>query len=75
LARAIVLCPTGNAQVGRRLVAEIIDDIELLSSQQRMGNMVAEFEQDFLPGLIRPNFWDCLSCGQRSSEDCQGLAQ
>jgi len=35
-------------QVGSRLVAEIIADIELLSSQPRMGRMVPEFEQDFL---------------------------
>lgn len=43
-------------QVGSRLVAEIITDIELLSSQPRMGRMVPEFEQDFLLELIRPPF-------------------
>lgn len=43
-------------QVGSRLVAEIIADIELLSSQPRMGRMVPEFEQDFLLELIRPPF-------------------
>lgn len=43
-------------QVGRRLVTEIIADIELLSSQPRMGRMVPEFEQDFLLELIRPPF-------------------
>jgi plasmid stabilization system protein ParE len=31
-------------QVGGRFVAEIIADIELLSSQPRMGRMVPEFE-------------------------------
>mgnify|MGYP001607616409 CR=1 FL=1 len=43
-------------QVGSRLVAEIIADIELLASQPRMGRMVPEFEQDFLLELIRPPF-------------------
>ena len=43
-------------QVGSRLVAEIIADIELLSSQPRMGRMGPEFEQDFLLELIRPPF-------------------
>lgn len=43
-------------QVGSRLVAEIITDIELLSSQPRMGRMVPEFAQDFLLELIRPPF-------------------
>ncbi|MBA3002360.1 MAG: type II toxin-antitoxin system RelE/ParE family toxin [Desulfurivibrio sp.] len=43
-------------QVGSRLVAEIIADVELLSSQPRMGRMVPEFEQDFLLELIRPPF-------------------
>lgn len=43
-------------QVGSRLVAEIITEIELLSSQPRMGRMVPEFEQDFLLELIRPPF-------------------
>lgn len=43
-------------QVGSRLVAEIIADIELLASQPRMGHMVPEFEQDFLLELIRPPF-------------------
>lgn len=43
-------------QVGSRLVAEIIADIELLSSQPRMGRLVPEFAQDFLRELIRPPF-------------------
>ena len=43
-------------QIGSRFVAEIITDIELLSSQPRMGRMVPEFEQDFLLELIRPPF-------------------
>ncbi|OQX11881.1 MAG: addiction module toxin RelE [Desulfobulbaceae bacterium A2] len=43
-------------QVGSRLVAEAIADIELLSSQPRLGRMVPEFEQDFLLELIRPPF-------------------
>lgn len=43
-------------QLGSRLVAEIIADIELLANQPRMGRMVPEFEQDFLLELIRPPF-------------------
>ena len=43
-------------QVGSRLVAQIIADIELLANQPRMGRMVPEFEQDFLLELIRPPF-------------------
>ena len=43
-------------QVGSRLIAEIIADIELLAGQPRMGRMVPEFEQDFLLELIRPPF-------------------
>lgn len=54
----ILSCSADQAmpQVGSRLVAEIIADIELLSSQPRVGRMVPEFEQDFLPELIRPPF-------------------
>src|SRR3989339_1180332 len=43
-------------QVGSRLVAEIIADIELLASQPRVGRMVPAFEHDFLLELIRPPF-------------------
>jgi len=42
--------------IGKRLVAEIIDDIELLKEQPDMGRMVPEFELEFLRELIRPPF-------------------
>ena len=43
-------------QVGRRLVAEIIADIELLAEQSEMGRIVPEFELEYLRELIRPPF-------------------
>ncbi len=43
-------------QVGQRLVAEIVAEIELLASQPEMGRVVPEFEVDFLRELIRPPF-------------------
>ena len=43
-------------QVGRRLVAEIVADIELLAEQPDMGRIVPEFELEFLRELIRPPF-------------------
>jgi toxin ParE1/3/4 len=42
--------------IGKRLVAEIIDDIELLKEQPDMGRMVPEFELEYLRELIRPPF-------------------
>ena len=42
--------------MGKRLVAEIIDDIELLKEQPDMGRMAPEFELEFLRELIRPPF-------------------
>ena len=42
--------------IGKRLVAEIIDDIELLKGQLDMGRMVPEFELEYLRELIRPPF-------------------
>ena len=42
--------------IGKRLVAEIIDDIELLKGQPDMGRMVPEFELEYLRELIRPPF-------------------
>ena len=42
--------------IGKRLVAEIIDDIELLKVQPDMGRMVPEFELEYLRELIRPPF-------------------
>lgn len=42
--------------VGKRLVAEIIADIELLKEQPDMGRMVPEFELEYLRELIRPPF-------------------
>ena len=43
-------------QVGERLVAEVIKDIELLAEQPEMGRVVPEFELDYLRELIRPPF-------------------
>ena len=42
--------------IGKRLVAEIIIDIELLKEQPDMGRMVPEFELEYLRELIRPPF-------------------
>jgi len=42
--------------VGKKLVTEIIANIELLASQPKLGRVVPEFEQDFLRELIRPPF-------------------
>ena len=43
-------------ETGRRLVAEILDDIQLLADQPDMGRKVPEFDQDILRELIRPPF-------------------
>ena len=43
-------------RVGHRPVAEIVSDIELLTSQPEMGRVVPEFELGFLRELIRPPF-------------------
>jgi plasmid stabilization system protein ParE len=42
--------------IGKRLLAEIITDIELLKEQPDMGRMVPEFELEYLRELIRPPF-------------------
>jgi toxin ParE1/3/4 len=42
--------------IGKQLVAEIIDDIELLKEQPDMGRMVPEFELEYLREQIRPPF-------------------
>jgi len=42
--------------IGKRLDAEIITDIELLKEQPDMGRMVPEFELEYLRELIRPPF-------------------
>ena len=46
----------GIPQIGKRLVAEIIGDIELLRDQPDMGRMVPEFEIEYIRELIRPPF-------------------
>ena len=46
----------GVPHVGEKLVAEIIDNIELLSRQPEMGRVVPEFEAPHLRELIRPPF-------------------
>jgi plasmid stabilization system protein ParE len=45
-----------SPHTGKRLVAEIIADIELLIDQPDMGRMVPEFEVEYLRELIRPPF-------------------
>jgi plasmid stabilization system protein ParE len=42
--------------VGKRLVAEIVADIELLKEQPEMGRVVPEFELEYLRELILPPF-------------------
>ena len=42
--------------IGKRLVTEIITDIELLKEQPDMGRMVPEFELEYLRELIHPPF-------------------
>lgn len=46
----------GVSHVGERVVAEIIQQIELLSLQPDMGRVVPEFEVIDLRELIRPPF-------------------
>ena len=41
---------------GKRLVSDIIADIELLKEQPDMGRVVPEFELEYLRELIRPPF-------------------
>jgi toxin ParE1/3/4 len=40
--------------IGKQLIAEIIDDIELLKEQPDMGRMVPEFELEYVRELNRP---------------------
>ncbi len=42
--------------IGKKLVADIISDIEILSDQPDMGRVVPEFEIEYLRELIRPPF-------------------
>ncbi len=43
-------------EVGRRLVGEILDCVQMLSSHPEMGRVVPEFDQPFLRELIHPPF-------------------
>ncbi|MDW7772857.1 MAG: type II toxin-antitoxin system RelE/ParE family toxin [Desulfobulbaceae bacterium] len=43
-------------QVGEKLVADVIGDIELLAEHPDMGRIVPEFEVEYLRELIRPPF-------------------
>jgi len=43
-------------QVGEKLVADVIRDIELLGEHPDMGRIVPEFEVEHLRELIRPPF-------------------
>ncbi len=42
--------------VGKRLVAKVIKEIELLAAHPEIGRVVPEFGKDFLRELIRPPF-------------------
>ena len=44
------------ADVGERLVGQIVASIEALADHPDMGRVVPEFEQPFLRELIRPPF-------------------
>ena len=44
------------SQVGERLVADVIKDVELLVDQPDMGRIVPEFDLKNLRELIRPPF-------------------
>lgn len=46
----------GIPHIGKKLVVDIISDIELLSDQPDMGRIVPEFELEYLRELIRPPF-------------------
>jgi len=46
----------GVADVGERLIGEIIASIEALADHPDMGRIVPEFDQPFLRELIRPPF-------------------
>jgi len=46
----------GVADVGERLLGEIVASIEALADHPDMGRLVPEFEQPFLRELIRPPF-------------------
>jgi plasmid stabilization system protein ParE len=43
-------------EVGERLIADIVASIEVLGDHPDMGRIVPEFDQPFLPELIRPPF-------------------
>ncbi len=43
-------------EVGRRLVGEILDRVQVLRSHPEMGRVVPEFDQPFLRELIHPPF-------------------
>ena len=42
--------------VGKRVVSQVLEDIECLKNQPDMGRIVPEFEQNRLRELIRPPF-------------------
>jgi len=44
------------ADVGERLVAEVLDRVETLAENPELGRMVPEFEQNWLRELIHPPF-------------------
>jgi plasmid stabilization system protein ParE len=46
----------GNAEVGERVVLEIIERIGVLAEHPEIGRVVPEFRQSFLRELVRPPF-------------------
>jgi len=44
------------AEVGERLVAQVLDRVESLAENPELGRMVPEFEQNWLRELIHPPF-------------------
>jgi len=52
-------------QVGRRLVGQIMEEIELLATQPEMGRIVPEFEVEFIRELIRPPFRIVYRCDRK----------
>jgi plasmid stabilization system protein ParE len=53
---AIRFAESALAEVGERLVGEIVAGIEALADHPDMGRIVSEFDQPFLRELIRPPF-------------------
>ena len=51
--------------IGKRLISQIIIDIELLYDQPEIGRIVPEFNTKYLRELIRPPFRIVYRCDQK----------